>query len=298
MRLVTLLAGSWLALSSPSAAADTPPRPPRLPSSPRAFGRVVRPVQPRTSLALESGHLWGRTGQGVEEQQLSFGLVAELGWGRLGAFLEAPVVFDTVSGEGVYGWGTASTRGAGDLRFGLDGLVLAFRRWGWTWEVGAGCQATAPTSGRRWVQPDAPYLPAALHELGPPRWTVAVGAGLAARPNRSTILQLNADLLSHLRDAPDGYWLFGALSLTAGWRPLSWLVPLLLLDCQLEMVGRTSALRQLVFAVPALRLHPTSRVAVEVGVRLPLRRETWEEHRLSIGATISLGLGPERDDAW
>jgi hypothetical protein len=298
MRRVALLAGLWLALPSSSTAADNPPRPPRLPSSPRAFGRVVRPVQPRTSLALETGHLWGRTGQGVEEQQLSFGLVAELGWGGLGAFLEAPVVFDTVTSEGVYGEGTASSRGAGDLRFGLDGLVLALRRWGWAWELGVGCQATAPTSGGRWVQPDAPHLPAPHHQLGPPGWTVAVGTGLAARPNPRAILQLNADLLGHVRDARDGYWLFGAVSLAAGWRPLSWLAPLLLLDCQLEMVGRQSALRQLVFAVPALRLHPTSRIAVDLGVRLPLRRETWEEHRLSIGATISYGLGPERDDAW
>ena len=278
-------------------------RPPRLPASPRHFGRDVRPEQPRTSVALQLAKVWGGVQQGVEPEQLATGVLVELGLGRWGAFVDATVVFQSARTEGVYGPGEASTRGAGDLRFGGDAHVLSWTPWGRPCHLGLGLQVSAPTAGERWLQPETPILPAPRFQLGPARWTVSAGPVIAADPGAGFALQLNADLIGRvLRDREDAVHendeLFGAFALMLAQRPVSWLAAMIVLDVQLELLGRQHALRQLLFVEPALRVRPTPRIAIDLGVRLPLRQETRDEQRFSLGFTVAIGLGPEGDRAW
>lgn len=288
--------------AAPIAPRPSSERPPRIPSSPRYFGRVVRPVQPRTSATLSIGHVQGGRRDGVEPEQWSVSVTAEAAYRWVGAFLELPLVADSVSTEGVYGEGSASVTGAGDLRFGLDARLRSWRGLAALWTVGVGAQATAPTGSARVVTPAAPHVPAPDHRFGPAEWTTSGGAGLAvALPRIGLDLQLNADLLAHLWDddrtgALVGQ-LFGALALVGSYRLFPWLIPMLQIDLQLELYGEQK-LRQLVLLCPALRFRPLPRIAIDLGARLPVRRETRDEHRLSVGLSISVGLGPEGDDAW
>lgn len=279
------------------------PRPPRLQASPRHFGRALRPEQPRTSVALQLAKVWGGVQQGVEPEQLATGVLVELGLGRWGAFIDATLVFPSARTEGVYGPGEASTRGAGDLRFGADAHLLTRAVWGRSCHLGLGLQVSAPTAGERWLQPETPILAAPRFQLGPARWTVSGGPAVAADPGAGFALQLNADLVGRvLRDRDDAIHdndeLFGALALMLAQRPVAWLTAMVVLDAQLELAGRQHALRQLLFVEPALRVRPTPRIALDLGVRLPLRQETRDEQRFSLGFTLEVGLGPEGDRAW
>ena len=298
-----LLTLAPLLAASVSVAEQRLPRPPRLPTSPRHFGRTLCPIQPGTSVALEAGQVWAGVRDGVELEQIAVGFVAEASYRRLGLFLEAPLVFDRVRTEGVYGQGDASARGAGDLAFGARAWIRSFRLLGRRWELGSGLHVTAPTGGDRWVQPEAPLLSAPRHRLGPARWTTSVSPAVGGWIAPKLALQLEAGLVLHVvddRNAPGFHnrWLFAAVGLAAAYRPLPWLTPLLALDTQLEMYGRQHSLRQLAFAMPAIRVALWRRVAVDIGLRIPLTGETWDEHRLSLAVTVSLGLGPGGDDAW
>lgn len=282
--------------------AEQPLRPPRLPSSPRTFGRVLRSLQPRTSAALKAGHVWGSRVDGVDERQWCFAAEVEAAWYAVGMFFEAPLVADTARTEGVYGSAEASARGAGDLRFGGDWAIASWEILDHFLILGAGTQITAPTGHARRVQPPTPHVRAPSHSFGPATWTTSVGAGLAVVGSGHYSLQLNGDLVAHLRDAPGSpvtatHWIFGGLALGGALRVLPWLVALLHWDLQLELHGQNE-LRQLVFAIPALRIEPVDRIALDLGLRLPVRQETRNEHRLSFGLVLSLGLGPERDHAW
>jgi hypothetical protein len=164
--------------------------------------------------------------------------------------------------------------------------------WGASWTLGAGSQISAPTGGARPVRPATPHLPAPRHVFGPAKWTASAGGALAVEPTAALTVQLNVDVIGHLRDVRDHpilkkHWLFGAASACGAYRLLGWLVPLLQIDLQLELVGE-SELRQLLFVCPALRITPWSRISVDVGLRVPVREETREEHRLSMG--VNLGL--------
>jgi len=292
-----------LALGGDARAEQLVPRPPRLQASPRHFGRALRPEQPRTSVALQLEKVWGGVRQGVEPEQLATGVLVELGLGRWGAFVDATVVFQSARTEGVYGAGAASTRGAGDLRFGADAHLLSWVLWGHFCHLGLGLQVSAPTAGERWLQPDTPILAPPRFQLGPARWTVSAGPAVAAGLGAGFALQLNADLIGRvLRDRQDTIHendeLFGALALLLAQQPVPWLTALVVLDVQLELLGRQHALRQLLFVAPALRVRPTPRIALDLGIRLPLRQEARDEQRFSLGFTVEIGLGPEGDRAW
>jgi hypothetical protein len=244
-------------------------------------------------VALGLGQVWGGITDGVEQEQLSIAVEAEVAWRRFGLFLNAPLVVDTAYTTGIYGDGAASVIGAGDLGFGIDVLIGSWRGLGIPWSVGAGTQLTAPTGGSRRVEPETPLLAAPFHEFGPSKWTASLGAGLVTRPAPNLHLQLNADLVAHLRDDRDTpgqatHWLFGALALSCAADWLDWLVPMVGVDLQLELRGRTHALRQLIFISPALRLRPRPWLTVDLGLRAPVRQETRDEHRLSLGLTVGI----------
>lgn len=297
-----LLAGAALlgALVSSRAPADgLVERPPLLPASPRHLARAQRPVEPRSAVVVSASHLWGGEQQGVTEAQTTAALLLELAWWRLGAFLEAPLVIDAARTQGVYGEGTATARGAGDLRFGLDAVIRRWPRRRARWLLGAGLQVSAPTGGARRARPQTPFLPAPDHTFGPGRWTVSAGPAAAVRAGRVS-LQLNADIVVHHLDAPaEGRtsWLFAGVALAGGLRVTPWLIALLQLEAQLELYGRHS-LRQLLFAAPALRLRMTRRIALELAARVPAWREAWDEQHFAIGAALAVGAGPRGDDAW
>jgi len=302
-----LLSLLTLMLLPPHASADLMPRPPRLPAAARHFGRALQPAQPRTGVALELGQLWGGTVEGMEPEQLALVFVVEAshllpGTMQLGLHLAAPVVFDRVSTEGVYGRGDARARGAGDLGLGATMLLRSFRPWGRLATLAVKLELTAPTGGDRWVQPQTPMLPAPRYQLGPARWGIVSGPTLGLEMGRLT-LQLDADLMLHVvdeRDRPGWHnrWLFGGVALNAAYRPLRWLTQLLALETQLEMYGRQYALRQLLFAVAAIRLHPLTRLDLDLGLRVPLTGEARDAQRLSFGITVGVGLGPREDHAW
>lgn len=286
------------------AAHARPPRPPRLPSSPRHFARTMRPVQPRTSVALQVGQLLGGTQQGVDPEQSTLGLIAELAAGRFGMFVDAALVRRAVRTEGVYGFGRSEgPQELADLRFGADARLLCRTVHGTPWALGLGLQGSAPTGGERSLQPATPLLPAPTHRFGPAAWSVGGGPRLAGEPGLDLALQLDLDLVGYLRDARDQpwlhrNWLFGAVALLVAYQRWVAVTPMLALDLQLEMYGRQPALRQLLFAAPALRLRPLPRLAVDLGLRVPLTPEAANEQRLSYGVTVEVGLGPEGDDAW
>jgi hypothetical protein len=302
MRRRALLAGAALlgALASSRTLADElVERPPLLPASPRHFGRTLRPVEPRAVVVVAGSQLWGGEHLGVTEARTTAALLLELAWRGIGVFLEAPVVLDTARTQGVYGEGTATARGAGDLRFGVDVTIRRWHRRRARWLLGADLQASAPTGGARRVRPRTPFLPAPDHIFGPARWTVSVGPAAAVRAGRLS-LQLNGDILVHRLDTPSEgrtSWLFAGVALTGGFRITPWLVALLQLEAQLELYGRHS-LRQLPFAAPAIRLRATRRITLEVAARLPLWREAWDEQHLTIGAALAVGAGPRGDHAW
>jgi hypothetical protein len=295
----------WLILACGSGAAAAQggvPRPPRLASDARSLGRVVRPVQPRTSLAVVGGYTLGDEAAGVRRDQWRWALIAEGAYGRAGLFLELPVVLDTGHGEGLYGPGKASVAGLGDLRFGVDVAILHARPGGVPLTLGAGVQITAPTGGAREVIPEAPFVSPPPVSFGPSLWSLRGGAGLTAGPWRGLSAQLNADMLGLLRDEQDlpnrkEDWLFGALALVISYRASPWLVPMIQLDSQLEILGK-SPLRQLVYLTPAARVRIHRRLALDLVVRIPLGSESEAEQRLSAGAVITVGLGRRGEEAW
>jgi hypothetical protein len=278
-------------------------RPPRHPASPQHFGRVQRPVQPRTTVAAFAGYFRGREVSHHQESQGAFGLLAELAIWRLGLFIELPLALQIASTEGVYGRGSGSTLGAGDLRFGLDGALVRFSRWGLAWQLGAGAQVSAPTRHAARVYPRTPELSAPWHAFAEERWTISTGAGLSAASDLGLSGQLNVDLLLQVRDAPDLHWyrnpsLLVCTALTVGYRPLPWLEPLLQLDLLLEAYGLQVDLRQMLFLAPALRLWPLSRLAVDLTARISVTDEARNESAWSLGVAITVGLGPRADGAW
>jgi hypothetical protein len=276
-------------------------RPPIMPSSLRYFVRSPRPIEPRTGVALLAGQLWGPQVQGVDRRQAMADLLLEAGWWRLGAFLELALVLDSARTQGVYGAGEASVRGAGALRSGVDAPVHTGTRRALRWHLSVGAQDTAPTGGERRVQPQTPQLPAPVHRFGPEAWIISGGAAAALQRRRLTV-QLNADLIGFARHPPPvsgerSGWLFAGVALGSGYRLCRWLTALLQLDAQLELYGQRS-LRQLIFAVPTLRLRPAPRFALDVGVRAPLWRESWDAQRLFVGGALHVGLGPRGDHGW
>jgi hypothetical protein len=290
-----------LLLSGATRADELTLRPPVLPSSQRYFVRSARPIEPRTGVALLAGQLWGPEVQGVDRRQVMADLLLEAGWWRLGAFLEVALVLDGARTQGVYGAGEASVRGAGDLRFGVDALLHTWVRRALRWHLSVDVQITAPTGGERSVQPQSPQLPAPVHTFGPEAWIISGGAA-AALQRRHLTVQLNADLTGFVRHVESvsserSGWIFAGVSLVGAYRVCRWLTPLLHLDAQLELEGQHS-LRQLLFAVPTLRLRPAPRVALDVGVRVPLSRESWDAARLFIGGALYIGLGPRGDHGW
>lgn len=278
------------------------PRPPRLVSDARSFSRVIRPIQPRTSLAVLAGHTWGPEVQGVSRNQWRWALVAEGAFGRTGLFLELPLVLDVGHALGLYGPGQASVAGLGDLRFGVDVAILHVAPRGLPLTLGAGVQITAPTGGARQVDPETPFVMAPPVTFGPSLWALSGGLGLAVGPWRGLAVQLNVDMVGMLRGEPDrpGHkedWLFGGLALVISYDALPWLVPLIQLDTQLEFIG-LSPLRQLIFLEPALRVRIHSRLALDLGVRIPLGSESEGEQRLSASAMITVGLGRQGEEPW
>lgn len=268
-------------------------RPPRLPSSPRFFARETRPAQPRSSVGLFASHLWGSDVQGVRQREWITGLTVELAVGRFGGFFEVPMVWDYAEAEGVYGHGAASEIGVGDVRFGLDALLFSFSLRETRWQIGVGVQVSAPTTEARQVEPEVPYLPTLPVIVGSARWVVSHGPslavtwpwGLTAQVNTGLSMQAQTGELSWHRDPR---W-FAEGSLSAVYRPLWWLAPMLQLDLQLELYGAPE-LRQLIFISPGLRLRPHRRLTVDLGLRIPIREETWREHRLSVGVVIALDM--------
>jgi hypothetical protein len=298
-----------LAGDRPAVAAEAEPlvpRPPILFSSPRTFGRNARPVEPRTSLALEGGYLLGRVVNGVEEQGASVGILAEAALGPAGVFLEAPLVFDRASTEGIYGPGSGSVRGAGDLLFGVDALVGRPAYRGIPLRIGLSASASVPTAGERTIVPETPLVPSPPHHLPAKRWTLSVGGAVALATRFGLSAQANLDLLLHLHDRPlesspeaRSTAVFASPSLTLAYRHprLPLVIPLLELDLDLELVG-LSSLRQLVFLHPGLRICPHPRVAIDLGARIALHDETAREQRAQLGVLVGIALGPEGDGAW
>ena len=242
-------------------------------------------------MGLFASHIWGSSLEGVRQRQWLTGLAVELAVGRFGGFFEVPVVWDHVEAEGVYGMGAARDSGVGDLRFGLDALLFAFNLAGTRWQIGVGVQVSAPTSEARTVAPDVPYLPVPPVMVGSGRWVVSHGPslavtwpwGLTAQVNTGLSMQAQTGELAWHRDPR---W-FADASLSAVYRPLWWLAPMLQLDLQFELYGAPE-LRQLIFISPGLRLQPHQRLSVDLGLRIPIREETWQEHRLSVGVVVSL----------
>lgn len=204
------------------------------------------------------------------------------------------MVWDEASTEGVYGHGAASASGVGDVRFGLDIKLCSFWWKGMWWHVGTGIQVAAPTSGVRRVEPDTPYLAVPTVELGPARWTVSHGPALAvARPQWDLSAQLNADVTAQVW-ADGQSWhnnprLFGSVALSVVHQSLWWLAPMLTWDFRFEMHGEPR-LRQLVFVSPAVRVQPHRRVALDLGLRIPLGEEAQNEQELSVAVVVTVGL--------
>ena len=300
--LTALVLGFW-GIPAPAMAEETEvPRPPRLLGDARSFSRVIRPIQPHTSLALLAGHTWGAEVKGVSHDQWRWALVAEGAVGRTGLFLELPLVLDVGHAQGLYGPGEASVAGLGDVRLGADVAILHCALGGLPLTLGSGVQITAPTGGQRQVDPETPFVMAPPITFGPSLWALSGGLGLAVGPWRGLSVQLNADILGLLRDEPDRpqrkeEWLFGALALVVSYRVLPWLVPLIQLDTQLEFIG-LNPLRQLVFLEPALRVRIHKRLALDLGVRIPLGSESENEQRLSASVAITVGLGRRGEEAW
>ena len=294
-RLRVALALACLLSSPLTASAGPGPRPPRLGVSPRHFARDVRPIQPRTSAGLTMAHIWGGTRRGVQLQQLAMALSGELAYkDRIGAFVELPLLWEAATTEGVLGPGSAAAVGLGDLRFGVDWAVHSFAALGWRWQVGLGVQASAPTSGLRRLEPDTPVVAVPPVELGPSRWTASLGPSLALSTPWGLGAQLNADALLNahvegerwLRDPR----LFGAVAATISYRLNHYLEPLLMWDFIFELYGQLQ-LRQLIFVSPALRVRPHARVAVDLGLRIPVRQESRIEQHVAVGLTVSFDLG-------
>lgn len=252
-------------------------------------------MQPRTSAGVFVAHLWGSELYGVRQREWIAGISVELALGRVGAFLELPMVWDSLETEGVYGPGGASAAGAGDLRFGVDVLLHTFRWQGFWWYLGTGIHVAAPTSEARQVEPDTPYLAAPPVELGSGRWTVSLGPALAVtRPSWGLSAQLNSGLTAQVRSSGHSWHrnpqLFADVALSVIYQPLWWLAPMMLWDIQLELYGEPE-LRQLVFFSPALRVKPHRSVSVDLGLRIPIREETTRQQRLSLGINVSVELG-------
>lgn len=307
MRVESIYTWLLICLLTPAAALGTPrpdpleavtsaaARPPRLCSSPRFFAREIRPVQPRSSVGIFTAHIWGSDIEGVRQRQWTTGITAELALGRFGGFFEVPVVWDSAETEGVYGEGSASELGVGDLRFGLDMVLRSFRWGGMNWQVGMGLQVAAPTSEDRQIEPDTPYLAVPPVEVGSARWTLSHGPALAvSRPQWGLSAQLNAGLSVQVQSGGLPWHrnphLFGDVDLALIYEPLGWLAPMLLWGFQFELYGAPE-LRQLIFVSPGLRLKPHPRVSVDLGLRIPIREESRAEHRLSMGVVVSLELG-------
>lgn len=268
--------------------------PPRLPASPRYFGRAIQSVTPESAVTLQTGHVWGARVDGVAQEQLTVAVEGEVAWHGIGVFLTAPLQLDIARTEGVYGPGQASVAGAGDLRFGLDLRLRQWERWGARWILGAGARSSAPTGGARVVYPDSPHLGAPRHVFGPAKWTASAGAALAVELQELLTVQLNLDSIGHFRDVrahpfEPKHWLFGAVAVAAAYQLLPWLVALLQVDLQLELYGH-GQLRQLLFVGPALRFLAGHGLGVDVGLRAPIRQESSAEHRFSVGASLRLAL--------
>ncbi len=300
-----IVVASLLVAATAVAAPPEPPpvpRPPRLPAGPRYFGRVVRPIEPRNSIAVQVGHTWGRREPAVDRDQWRWSFLAEYAYGRVGLFLEVPVVLDTARSGGVYGEAAAESAGLGDLRFGGGVRLIRFRLKGLHCAWGAGVQLTAPTGKERRVAPENLGVPVPAVSFGPALWTLSGGTGLSMGPLAGFSMQLNADLIGMLRDEEDRPnrkedWLFVGLSTVFSYGGLPWLVPLVQIEAQLEIVG-INPLRQLIFIGPALRIRPHSRVALDLGVRIPLGGESETEQAFSMGGVISVGMGRTGDRSW
>jgi hypothetical protein len=290
-RRATLAVGLALLCGSAVEAAQPPPR---LPASPRYFGRAVRSVTPGTAVTLQTGHVWGARVDGVAQEQLTVGVEGEVAWRGLGVFFSAPLQLDIARTEGVYGAGQASVAGAADLRFGLDLRLRRWESWGARWTLGAGARSSAPTGGARAVYPDTPHIGAPRHVFGPAKWTASTGAALAVELREVFTMQLNLDLIGHFRDLRDHpveeqHWLFAAVAASTAYQLLPWLVALLQIDLQLELFGRGQR-RQLLFIGPALRFLAGYGISVDAGLRAPVRQESSAEHRFSVGASLRLAL--------
>jgi len=300
--LLTLILAVPALLPYEAAAAPGAERPARLMGGARYFARSVRPVEPRSSLGLQAGHVWGNRAPGVEREQWRWSLLLEGALGRAGVGVEIPVVLDRAIADGVYGEGSGSVLGVGDIRLAADVRILRFSLGAAPVAWGAGIQVSLPTGKARLVEPDNPVLSAPDVSFGPARWTLSGGTALALGPVAGFSMQLNGDLIGILRDAVDRPlikedWLFGAVALNLAYAGLPWLVPMVQVDAQFEIIG-INPLRQLFFVGPALRVRPHPRVRVDVGVRIPVGAEAEKEHRLSVGVVLAVGLGREGDEAW
>jgi len=239
----------------------------------------------------------------VRRDQWRWALVLEGALGDVGLFIEIPVLLDSVTTEGLYGPGTGREAGLGDLRFGMDLALLRWRPLGIPLMIGMGAQVTAPTSDEREVVPRTPFVPAPPVSTGPGILAYSGGLVLAGGPWCGLSVQVNADLAGRRYNAPgvpdrEEDRLFGAAALVITYRaPLGWITPMVQVDGHFEIIG-ASPLRQLVFLTPAVRVRLHSRLALDLGARIPLGDESEAIQRVSAGLTITVGLGAEGEEAW
>ena len=296
------LAVGWPApsLGQEGAAAS---RPPRLHGDARAFSRVVRPAQPRTSVGVGVVYARGAEADHLRRDQWRWALVLEGAYDDVGAFLEIPLTLDSVATEGLYGPGEGSSAGLGDLSVGVDIALLHGRPLGIPLVLGMGAQVILPTSDEREVVPRTPFVPAPPVSTGPGLLAYSGGLALAAGPWHGLSVQLNADMQGRRYNAPgrpdrEEDRLFGGVALVVAYlAPFGWITPIVQVDGQLEIIGG-NPLRQIIFLSPALRVRPHGRLAFDLGARIPLGEESQAAQQVSAGLTITVGLGPLGEEAW